>query len=42
MQLPVKLSVLLSTLGCAILALPMAWKFINQVLAEVSQQQERT
>jgi hypothetical protein len=33
-----KLSLLLSTPGGVILALPAAWKFINEVLAEVGQQ----
>ncbi len=33
----VKLSVLLATPGGAVLALPVAWKFINQVLAEAGQ-----
>jgi hypothetical protein len=37
-QFAVKLSLLLSTPGGVILALPAAWKFINQVLAEVGQQ----
>jgi WD40 repeat protein len=32
-----KLSILLSTPGGVILALPAAWKFINQVLAEIGQ-----
>jgi hypothetical protein len=33
----VKLSALLATPGGAVLALPVAWKFINQVLAEAGQ-----
>jgi hypothetical protein len=37
-QFAVKLSVLLAMPGGAILALPAAWKFINQVLAEFAQQ----
>ncbi len=37
----VKLSVLLTTPGGAVLALPAAWKFINQVLAELEKHQLR-
>ena len=36
----VKLSVLLATPGGALLALPAAWKFTNQVLAEIGQYRE--
>jgi hypothetical protein len=38
-QFAVKLSLLLSMPGGVILALPAAWKFINQVLAEFAQQE---
>ncbi len=40
LQGAVKLSVLLSTPGGQLLALPAAWKYVNQVLAEVSQYRE--
>jgi hypothetical protein len=33
----VKLSVLLATPGGAIVALPAAWKYVNQILTEVGQ-----
>ena len=36
----VKLSVLLTTPGGAVLALPAAWKFINRVLAELERHQQ--
>ena len=39
-QAAVKLSVLLATPGGQLLALPAAWKFINQVLAEIGQYRE--
>jgi hypothetical protein len=39
-QNTVKLSVLLAVPGGAVLALPVAWKFVNQVLAEVGQHQQ--
>ncbi len=38
----VKLSVLLTTPGGAILALPVAWRFINQVRAELEKHQQIT
>jgi hypothetical protein len=39
-QAAVKLSALLATPGAQLLALPTAWKFINQVLAEIGQYRE--
>ncbi len=39
-QAAVKLSALLATPGGQLLALPAAWKFINQVLAEIGQYRE--
>jgi hypothetical protein len=36
------LSILLGTPGGAVLALPVAWRFINQVLAELEEQPETT
>lgn len=38
----VKLSILLATPGGAIVALPAAWKYVNQILAEVGQYQTLT
>ena len=41
-QSAVKLSVLLATPGGAILALPLAWKFVKQILADIQKYKEIT
>jgi hypothetical protein len=41
-QSATKISVLIATPGGAVLALPAAWKFVNNVLAEVNKYQELT
>ncbi len=36
----VKLSALITTPGGAILALPVAWKYVNQILSEINAYKE--